>query len=80
MDKNPVDSLKKKSTTSSSGGAPLKYSEVLTEVKRLQDLLSMEKRGDPALPGDFNYRNTLYALRYYKLKLNSWKKSERDAK
>jgi hypothetical protein len=77
MDKDSAGSLKKKSTPHT--GGDVSYSEVLAEVKRLQDLLAMEKRGDPALPSDFNYRNTLYALRYYKLKLSSWKKSERQS-
>jgi hypothetical protein len=68
MDQGTSDSLNKVS-----------YAEVVEEVKRLQGLLLMYKNGDPLLPSDFNYRNTLFALRHYKLKLSCWKKSERNS-
>lgn len=54
------------------------FDQVIKEIKRCQDLLSLYEKGDPALPIDFNYKETMYTLRYCRLIKNSWKKSERN--
>jgi hypothetical protein len=53
-------------------------SQVVTEIKRLQDLLSKYEKGDPSLPSDFNYKETIYTLRYLRMRQISWKKSKKE--
>lgn len=63
---------------SSSNIKKLSYAQVVEEIKKCKDLLYQYEKGDPSLPADFNYKDTLYTLRYCRLRKNSWKKSERD--
>jgi hypothetical protein len=53
------------------------FDQVIKEIERCQGLLSLYEKEDPALPTDFNYKETMYTLRYCCLIKNSWKKSER---
>ena len=54
------------------------YTQVIKEIERCRGLLSMYEKEDPALPIDFNYKETIFTLRYCILIKNSWKKSERE--
>lgn len=63
---------------SSSGIKKLSYTQIIEEIQKCKDLLCRYEKGDPSLPADFNYKETLYTLRYCQLRKNSWKKSERN--
>jgi hypothetical protein len=64
--------------SSSNSIKKLSYAQVVEEIKKCKDFLSRYEKGDPSLPADFNYKETLYTLRYCRLRKNSWKKSERN--
>jgi len=54
------------------------YAELLAEIKNLEGLLSLYRKGDPSIPQDFNYKQAIFTLRYCRSRQNSWKKSERN--
>jgi hypothetical protein len=62
-------------------GDPLKsfsYAQIVEEIKRVQDLLSKYTKGDPSLPHDFNYKETIFTLRYLRLRQISRKKQNKE--
>lgn len=52
----------------------LSTNQIVEEIKKLQDLLSKYGKGDPSLPKDFNYKNTIFTLRYLRMRQISRKK------
>lgn len=52
----------------------LSAGQIVEEIKKLQDLLSKYEKGDPSLPKDFNYKSTIYTLRYLRMRQISLKK------